>query len=116
MIILVLTWMSFQDIKKMEISYITQIILFIICIINFNSLSAFILLFFIFLIIDTIQKDKMGGADYKVFLMLSLVYEFDVLYVMLIASICAMPFTIWKKQIPFIPFITIGVICLNLVK
>lgn len=115
MIVLILIWMSIQDIKTQEVNTISQLILLVICIFNYTNIVYFLLLLIIFIILNKLFRDKMGGADYKILLMLSLVYGYQILYIILIACISAVPFSIKEIKIPFIPFITLGVICLNFV-
>lgn len=114
MILIILVWMSIQDVKKLEITTLSQIILLLACLLNITTIKYFIVLLIIFWIINHLFKEKIGGADLKVFLMLSLVYGEAILYIIMISTIVAIPICIIYQKIPFIPFITIGVICLNL--
>lgn len=115
MIILILIYMSVIDIRTQSINTTSQIILLLFCILNITSLLVPIILFLLFLLLSNVFKDKMGGADYKILIMLSITYGNLIFYVMFIASLVAIPFAIKFQKVPFVPFITLGVICLNLV-
>ena len=107
--------MSIIDIKTKYINTTSQLILLLFCILNITSFILPIVLFLLFLLTSKVFKNKMGGADYKILIILSITYGYEIFYVIFIASLTAIPFAVKYKQIPFVPFITLGVICLNLV-
>lgn len=115
MIILTLLYMSYVDIKTNYVSTVLQLILLMFCFLNITSIIVPIFLFCLFLLLSQIFKNKMGGADYKILIILSLTYGTNIFIIIFIASLLAMPFAYKYKKIPFVPFITLGVICQNFV-
>lgn len=108
-------YLSYIDIKTYHLNDL-QIIgsLFLIIIENeytINLMFAILIVtsFFIFYF----YKDYIGSADLKILIILSLKYNFNITYILLIAALVAIVvilFTKKQKYVPFIPFITLGVI------
>lgn len=115
MIILILLYMSIIDLKTKQVNSTSQLILLLFCMLNITSIIIPIILFLMFYILSIVFKNKMGGADYKILIILSITYGSNIFYIMFIASLVAIPFAIKFNKIPFVPFITLGVICQNFV-
>lgn len=115
--LLLLCYYSYKDIRFYELSKIDMWIMYALILFHFifDSITlidlAVILLFLIFYLLS---KNKIGGADIKIFIYLYLVFKFDVLFIMMISAFLGIIFILLtkKKKIPFIPFITVGVLIL----
>ncbi len=118
--IIYLSLLSYMDIKTMYIPVKFQIMLLIIVIIqtsNYNLLYP-IILFVLFGVYTTLKQEKIGGADIKILIILSLYFQELIIYIIFISSAVALAYIVItkKEKIPFVPFITIGVtICQILV-
>ena len=58
-------------------------------------------------------KQKIGGADLKVIIMLSLIYGQKIFLIIFLSSTIGILYVLIKREneeVPFIPFLTIGVI------
>lgn len=113
--------LSLIDIKKKWVPPIGQVFLIINFLIykNFQLYILFGITFSIILILAYIfYFKKIGGGDIKVLMILSFFYNENIFLIILIACLSAMLFLIITKIkiIPFIPFITLGVIYVEFTK
>ena len=115
MILILLIIASINDIKKYEIPLVIQVLLFIVMLFNTKIYLFFLVLIF-FIIFSCFDFNKIGGADIKILLILFGIYGVNILNIIIISSMIAIIYIIifQKKIIPFVPFITLGVICQNL--
>lgn len=70
-------------------------------------------MFIISLALSLLFRDKMGGADYKIFIILSLFFGLEIVKIIFISAllgISCFSFVGVKQKLPFVPCITIGVI------
>lgn len=107
--------MSIEDIRTYKVSDKLQLLLFILCCINYKPQSIIVLalLYALNIIFYKLIAEFIGGADIKIFLSLLLVLGQNLIEVILIASLTAMCFCIIlkKQKIYFVPFITFGYLC-----
>lgn len=120
-IILILFKMTITDLKVFEIKNSDQLLLLIfsmtIIILQQNYITLLIVIS-IFILLELLLRfkpmilTKIGGGDLKVLLMITLSFGQLITYILLIASSTAIVFSLLfkKNKIPFIPFITLGVI------
>lgn len=116
-VVLILIYMSYKDIKTYEVPLHSQVLLAICSLIfsdlTVQSMESFSILFILFMVLLLLRNDMIGGADIKILLILSIVFKFQIYEIMLISSLTAGVYAVISKRrkIPFIPFITWGVLC-----
>lgn len=115
MIIIFLLYLSIIDIKTMYISTLKQLILLsIIIVIGKQYYFIYSIgLLIVFILISLKMKNKIGGADVKILVILSLYYGYQIFFIIIVSTLLAMVFILQqqknKSPIPFVPFITLGV-------
>jgi len=114
MMVIYLLFLSIIDIKKRELSNVQQLGLLAIVLIVSTKINLIvpIIMLILFYLLDLRMPNRIGGADIKIFIYLSIYYNENIIYVVLISSIFAISYLIItgiNKEIPFIPFITAGV-------
>lgn len=123
--ILILVDMSIDDWKTREIDRFSIYLLFIIAIFKqtinnniFMSFSFLIITFTILYLFWKRNKDKLGGADVKIIPILFFNYHISTLFMIFIGTSLAIIYALLKreKEVPYISFLTLGVICLIIIK
>lgn len=123
--ILILVDMSIDDWKTREIDSFSIYLLFIIAIFKqtinnniFMSFSFLIITFTILYLFWKRNKDKLGGADVKIIPILFFNYHISTLFMIFIGTSLAIIYALLKreKEVPYISFLTLGVICLIIIK
>ena len=108
-------YLSSVDIKKREIESYLQIIFLLLILFSGEKLNLqmAIILFFIFTLFSKLLNNKIGGADLKIIIMLSLSYGQKIFLIIFLSSTVGILYILMRrenKEVPFIPFLTIGVI------
>ena len=114
MLSLTLIIASIYDIKTMEVPNYLQMVLLLFAILT-SQLSDFIIPSIIMIVCLIFYKkieNKIGGADIKILLILTTIFGFNILYIIMISTMLAIICAVNKKNkpLPFVPFITAGVI------
>lgn len=117
MISLYLLYLAILDIKYQEIELKWQLLLLAMVIINVTLINILwlIIMLIVYLLLNYQMKNKMGGADYKILLILTIKFGSLIITIQLIATILALIYLSIKKfdrqlKIPFVPFIFLGVV------
>ncbi len=116
--------MSYEDIKYMEIKNKNLIYLLVIDILvninNFTNIGSLEYILFIVALISLIAifpliNKYIGGADIKLFLLLVPLIGKKIIVLILISSLLGLIYSVVNKKqmIPFIPFITIALLILE---
>lgn len=116
--------MSYEDIQKLEIKdnsiYMLLAVDMIILLSSFsnNFLIVYILIVILTILMYPLFSKYIGGGDIKVLLLLFPIIKEDILPLILVSSLLGLVFSILQKSkiIPFIPFITVGFILLEVKK
>lgn len=115
MILLTLIYMSFLDVKYLEINNLSLIMLLVSVIFTSTNLHYIlaVIYFLIFSITYRFIEQKIGGGDIKVIGLLIFKYGFEIFKILFIASAISILILLLFRKItylPFIPFITLGVV------
>ena len=128
LILLLLIFMSVYDIKTYTVKDSHLIILSTLIIINLKtymnlekivisflfSISVFLILYILYIVF----KDKIGGGDVKLISILTLLYTFNIIYILFISSVLGIAYIIIfkNKKIPYIPFLISATIVFEIIK
>lgn len=117
----ILLLMSLEDLYHMEVSDILQLclLLFIIITTKPSLVNIIVALAFlgIYIIYERNCESKIGGADVKILCSLYILGGIEmIIRIMFIASLFGIVFSVLlnKKKIPFVPFIWIGYLLVNI--
>ncbi len=104
--------MSISDIKNMEIKNYQILILFNVSLLFIEKENIFFIFSFclILFLIGMIFQKYIGGGDIKVFILLTIIFKINIIYIFLFSSFFALIYCIFnsKKKVPFIPFILLS--------
>lgn len=113
--ILILFIAAIQDMFTYKVSNYITLLLLIITILNGEFYwYTFLIMIICFYLLSILFPKKMGGADYKILIILSIYQGFNIYFVILFASTSAIIFSkmLNKNKVPFVPFIFLGeVLC-----
>jgi hypothetical protein len=115
LIILYLLYLSYRDIKTYHLNDLQIIVLFLITLLTNNFQFSFIFLIVLVTAITVaiLYENYIGTADLKIISILTLTYHENMIFILLVASSIAIITILFSKNcdyLPFIPFITLGVI------
>ncbi len=113
-LLIILISMSISDIKNFEIKNNQLLFLLLISLTfikkeNILFVFSFCLLLFV---IGIFSQKYIGGGDIKIFILLTIIFDVNIIYIFLFSSSSALIYCYCfnKKKVPFVPFILLSTI------